>query len=407
MVLFSESRETILAQLVDDVLHSTNLTRTSVGSINRALLTALAGKLSSMYEQFDLNVAQALVHGANGQFLDLLGDMMGVHRINAEPARIAAVDQIQRFYVDSGTFGDINSGNDITLLSGTRISSTPDGGVSYFLTQQVILDKDASEAHVPMQSLVAGAGANAAAQQLRFHAFANYTDVANDSLKTINDFELAYGQDAETDANFRYRIVNSVVGKEAANAIAIRLAVLTTPGVADVQLIKFYAGIGSFDAVIKSVTPSTPARLLEAVRFNIDRVQAFGTKVFVRGPVEVGVSVIGSLKPRRKLSAQEETNLLNAVTQNVTDYLNGLDIGEGFYINEIVERVMGTSTLIRDMGQPNKPLDEVYIYTPTELNDNKIRASLVANYLPMRTDEKVLVENVYAGNTPILFRVVY
>lgn len=393
--------------MIDHLIRNTNLTRTTPGSKTRALMDGVSTKLGTMWRSFDLNVAQSFLHGAHGRFLDFIGDMMGIHRINEAPARLSAVDQIQRFYVSSGTFGSINGGADIVLTSGVTISTGVDGqGIIYFVPQQVILSAADSEAFVPLQSTGTGSQYHVGAEQLRYHNFSGYTNSADNSLKTTNDFEIAYAQDPESDTNYRYRISQAMTASEAGNLTALRMATLITPGVADLQIIKYANGIGTFDIIVKSVMPSVSDSLLQAVSANVEAKQSFGTKVYVRGPKETGFGLVGSIRPRRKLSAQEESQLLSSVTDNITEYVNNLDIAEGLYINELVERVMSTSNLIRDIGVPGKPFDELFIYIENDLGDNKIRGTLVTNYLPA-SDEKVLVENRYGGNTPILFRVVY
>lgn len=407
MVLFSQDRDVIFSELVDSLLTDTNLTRTSPGSKVRALMDGLSSKLGSVWLSFDLNVAQSFLHGAHGKYLDFLGNMMGLDRQDEAPARLSAADQIVRFFVDSGTFGDINAGANITIESGRRISTGPNNtDVVYFVPYEVILDKDDSSAYIPVQSLGTGTGYNVPTSQLRYHDVSNYFDIANVSLKVINDFEIAYALDPESDSNYRYRIANSVLSAEQGNLTAIRLAILATPGVADVLLYNYYNGIGTFDALIKAVTPTVPEGLLQAVAFNVDKVESFGIKATVRRPYEVGFGLVGTIRPRRRLDTAEETGIIRSVTRNVTDYVNGLDIAEGLYLNELVERVMGTSSLIRDIGSTGQPFDELYIYEPNDLDDNKIRSSLLTNYIPP-ADGKMLIENRYGGNTPILFRIAY
>ena len=45
-------------------------------------------------------------------------------RIGASTSAVSATDQNFRFYVRSGTFGDINSSNDIQIPDGVQIFTT-------------------------------------------------------------------------------------------------------------------------------------------------------------------------------------------------------------------------------------------------------------------------------------------
>ena len=405
MPLFSESEEKIYGDILLDILDGTNITRTSPGSKVRAISEALSRKLGKMWRTFDLNVGQAFIDGANGQYLDYIGDMMGIARLGEEPAAISALDRNVKFYVDAGTFGTINGGSSVLIPSGTIISTGSDGeGIRYRTIINTILDATTSEGYISVESVASGSGVNVGRGQLIYHDFNDYSDSANNTLKVTNVAEVIQGQDLELDANYRFRITNQIVNLERANATAIRLAALTVPGVADVTVIPYHRGIGTYDILIEAVTPTVSETLIAAVQLAVDQVTAMGIVGTVRGPIELGLSVVGTLTLRRTIAAQEQTNLIESVTNNVTDYINELDIAEDFIVNEMVERVMATSDLIKNIGTATKPFDQVFLYTPSKLEDNKIRSTLLGDYSP-EVDEKILVENVYAGTTPILFRV--
>ena len=364
---------------------------------------AVSNKMGQMYRKFDLNIAQSFLSSAEGKYLEFIGDMMGVKKLGQQTAEVTSSERSIRFYVDTGTFGDINGGNSITITSGTIISTgEAASGIRYTVPYNVILSSSLSEVYVAVRAIKAGSVSNVGARQLKYHNFTNYSDSANDSLKVINNSEIIKGEDGETDTNYRFRISQQVVAAESANQTAIRLAVLTTPGVADVVIIPWFRGIGTFDILIKSVTPVLPIGLISAVGESVSKQTAQGCVYRVRGPVEIGFSLTGTLKLKKRLSAQEETNIINAVTANVSDYINSLDIDEDLIINEMVERVMSTSDQIKNIGAANKPFDNMYIYRPTKLEDNKVRNTLIGDYNPQE-DERVIVETQYAGTTPILF----
>lgn len=405
MPLFSQTEERIFSDILLNILEDTNITRTSPGSKTRALVEAVSKKLGTMWQQFDLNMVQAFLDGAEGQFLNLIGDMMGVQRLGETSATISSTDQNVRFYVDSGTFGDINGSNSILITSGTIISTEQDnGGIAYKVSFNTVLSSTDSETYISVQSIKTGSDVNVGAGELTYHNFINYDDSSNNSLKVINDAEIITAQDVEIDTNYRYRISNQVLAAEAANSIAIRLSILSIPGVADLVQLPFHRGIGTYDVLIKSTVPSIPDSLISTIQLAVDNIAAHGINVLVRGPRELGISLIGTLRLRNRISAQEETDLISTVTTNVTDYINNLDIGEEFIVNELVERVLGTSATIKTIGEANKPFDNLYLYTPSRLEDNKIRSTIIQDLTP-EEDERIIVENRYAGSTPILFRV--
>lgn len=403
--LFAEDENKIFGEILFDVVNSTNLRRGSSGSKTRALVQAVSKKMGQMYRKFDVNVAQAFLSGAEGKYLDFLGDMFGVSRLGSEPAASASAERNVKFYVDVGTFAEINDGQSILLPSGTAVSTRAAGaGIVYTIPYNVILTSGSTETFVAAQASRPGTSQNIGANQLVYHNFINYTDVANNTLKVTNDAEVITGKDIESDVNFRFRIANAVVASEQANQTAVRISALSVPGVADIVLIPFHRGIGTFELLIKSTTVTVSEGLSAAVTEAVSKVIAQGIVPAVRGPTETGFSMVGTLRMRKKLSPSEESNILQSVQDNIVNYVNSLDIGEEFIVNEAVERVLGTSDQIKNVGVANKPFDSMYIYSPTKLEDNKIRTTLVGDYAP-EVDERLIVEPNFAGDTPILFRI--
>jgi len=404
MPLFSETESKIFGDVIYDIVNETNITRASPGSKARTIASALSRKLGRMWGQFDLNIVQSYLTGAEGHYLDLVGIMLGASRLGETPASTTASQRIVKFYVDVSNFASINSGGSIYLPRGTIISSQPySGGVRYRLPYAVILPSDQTEMYVPAEAISAGSISNVGANQLVYHDFIDYTDALNGTLKVTNEAEILVGADVESDANYRFRLANRTVSAEAANETAIRLAALVVPGVADVITLPYFRGIGSYDLLIKATTPRPPPGLIAAVKEAVSRVTAYGIVSNVRAPVDLGMSLVATVVFRRRLSAAEQANILSTVTNNVTDYINNLDIAEDFIVNEVVERVMGTSDLIKNMGSAGKPLDNLWLHTPSTLEDTKVRSNILSDYLP-EADAKLSVEDRYAGGTPILIK---
>lgn len=358
-----------------------------------------------MYRKFDTNILISYLDGANGQYLEFIGDMLGVSRLGEQNASVSSAEKNVKFYVDVGTFGSINGGLPITLPAGTVVSTGPGAtGITYIVPFTVILSTSDTFFYVPAQSTRTGSDQNVGSRQLVYHDFIGYADTINNSLKVVNDAEISVAQDVESDTNLRFRIANRVLAAEAANETSIRIAGLSIPGVADLVLLPFYKGIGTTDLLIKATVPSVPEGLLLAVQNTVDAQKAAGTIVTVRGPKETGFSMTATLTLRRKLSSTEESSLISAATANITNYINSLDIGEDFIVNEAVERVMATSAEIKNVGIANQPFDSLFIYKESKVQDSKIRNTLLGDYTP-DADERIIVENRFAGNTPILIKI--
>jgi uncharacterized phage protein gp47/JayE len=392
MALFARSFEQLVADAIGDLTTNTPISRLSAGGIARSLLEAVNRRLAEAYDTFDLNLARAFVSASSGQYLELIGVLLGVERGTTGSATTSAQEQIIKFYVDSGNFGSINGGNDIVLTQGTIISSLANSaGVSYRLTEQPILGSTQNTAWVSAEAVIPGEDSNVGSDTLVYHNFIGYTDYANSSLKVTNVYPIANGQNFESDANFKFRIVNRVLEAEAANITAIRLAILSTAGVADVILLPRYRGIGTVGAILKSITPTVSTTLISNVQANLNGVEAYGNIAYVRGPREIGLTMKITVQYDSQLSDEELSSIEADIVTSITDYVNNLDIGEDFILNRLVSQLFSVSTHITNFGVSGKPIDELYIWRPSALQDTKVRELLLNDYYPAG-DERVIIE---------------
>lgn len=393
MPLFARSYQELVSSSLEDLANNTNLTRLSAGGKARALLESVNRRLEETYDTFDLNMSRAFVSSAPGQYLDLIGGLLGVDRESARTAGVDADLNIIRFYVDSGTFGDINNSTDIVIPQGTIISTDDnESGVTYRLKSSAVLGASASLSYIAAEATIPGSDSNIGTGALRYHNFTDYTDNANETLLVNNIHPIANGEDFESDANYRYRIVNRVLEAEAANLTAIRLAGLSVAGVADIIIKRRYRGIGTVGVIIQSTTPSVSDSLVEAVRARVERVMAYGDIAYVMGPKETGVSFRFTVHYARKLS-EDEMNLIEEDLDDVImEYVNSLDIGDTFSVNRLVSELFAVSEDITNFGITGKPIDQVFIYKESRLGDNRVREELLGDYTPDPDDERVIIE---------------
>lgn len=268
MPIFAEKESKIFGDILYEVVNDTSITRASPGSKLRALSQATGKKLGRMWNQFDLNFIQAYLDGAGGQYLNFLGSMVNTPRLGETVAASTAAEKIVKFHVTSAlNFGGINGGSSIVIPAGETIGTeVGGGGITYRLPYTTVLSATDSEAYVTAEAQYSGTRANVGVGQIRFTSFTNYTDSINESLLVTNESEIIAGQDVESDTNYRFRIANATVASERANETALRLAALAVPGVADILMLQYFSGIGSFDIIVRAVSPTTPVALVAAVR---------------------------------------------------------------------------------------------------------------------------------------------
>ena len=98
------------------------------GGKARAFGDIVANELAELENRQFMNIAQSLLPFATDTSLDLLGEIFGVPRLPQTTASVDLGDQNFEWYVRNGTFGSINSGQDINIPSGTRIYTAAGAG---------------------------------------------------------------------------------------------------------------------------------------------------------------------------------------------------------------------------------------------------------------------------------------
>tara|TARA_Y100000310_G_scaffold234993_1_gene238015 strand:+ start:13235 stop:14461 length:1227 start_codon:yes stop_codon:yes gene_type:complete len=405
MPLFARTYQQLLASSLNDLSTETNLSRLSPGGKARALLESHNRRLEDVYDTFDLNVIRAFLSSATGQFLDLFGQLLAEPRQTSALALAGTTMQVQKFYVTTGTFGDINNGAPITIQAGAILSSKTAGkGTTYRLTETAVLPASSSTYWVGVEAQVPGDAANVGSASLVFHDFEDYEDVLNNTLLTTNVHAIANGRDPESDTNYRFRLTQKITDSATANETALRLAALVTPGVADVTIKKRYYGIGTVLILVESTTPSASAGLLTAVQARVNSVKAGGEKIYVKGPREIGLTFEIAVHYKKSLTTDDLVLIEESIEDSIEDYLTSLGIAGNFDVNRFVAEIFDVSDEIVDLGAPNEPLDVVHIYRPSRLEDNRFRETLLGDYEPAE-DERVILEQTVTK--PVVLRRIF
>src|SRR3990167_3493456 len=209
MPVFDHSYTSIASKIQDELLLNTSLTRMTPGGKARALIDAVARQTKDTLSLFDREFTQAFLSKATGKHLEYLGDLLGVTKLRQSLAFADVVAKAVRFYVsdpEKDTFGEINSGTDISITEGTLISPSIDSRLFFRVSEATTLTAALTEAFVSVEALTPGSLANVGTDSLKYHNFTNYTDVLNGSLRVTNAAPILNGQDEETESNYKFRI---------------------------------------------------------------------------------------------------------------------------------------------------------------------------------------------------------
>lgn len=393
----------ILDSALRHLTQRTNITQLSPGAKARAVLEVVSRQISEQYQIFDANLANSLLSTASGQVLDLIGELVGLERLPPVTAGTVVGSANVIFYTNESNFGAINNGGNIVIPKGTRIWTTPsavgaEDAVIYYVSQETTLLASANWQAVPTEAAQQGNIYNVGQETLVNHEFQNYADSLNGTLLVMNRAAITTGRDLESDSDFRYRISKQVTASERANETAIRLAALSVPGVADVETVAYVRGLGTYGVYIKSLDARVSDDLVEAVQQAVDQVQSYGNRGFALKPREIGIEMDLTLTMRETVTVRTQNDLARTVVGVVYDYVNNLDIGEDFIVNEVVQRVMEVDDRIKNVGSANKPIDTLKIWKTSRTADNRVRYTLTGDYTA-NFDDKVLIE--YSIDNPV------
>lgn len=402
MVLLTKDSTQIAEDAILLLQQNTNITRLSPGGKARAIIDIVRELLGEAYSEVDLVMAKAFISAASGQFLDLIGILLAEPRYTWSSASTDEIAQTIKFYVDSGTFGDINSDNTIHIPRNTVISTGANStGVRYRILSEISLRPTANSVWASAEAANPGTDYNVGSEELIYHDFTDYTDYLNETLKVKNVHPIANGKDFESDTNYRYRLSLKVLDAEAANETALRLAALSVPGVADVIMKKNYRGIGTYGIIVKSISPTASTLLIENVTQRVLRKAGFGSIAFVKAQKEVGYALKTRVWCRKKLTNDELDDIESSMEISIRDYVNGLDLQEPLLVDRMISVLYEISTAIDGFGTRVSPIDESWIYKPSDLEDNRRPERLIGDYTPVTEDERVIIEPTLSS--PIIF----
>jgi uncharacterized phage protein gp47/JayE len=372
-------------------LTATGITQTSPGGKARAFTDAVASEMATLDSITYSNIAQTLLPYSSGNNLDYIGAIFGVTRLAAyNSSAEIGVDQPEgnfEFYVLSGTFGNINNGNNIVVPAGTIISTSSVSGPTYSLDAAVTLLASDSSTYFSATAVQTGSAGNAAANVFTNTNFSNYSDSNYGSLLVTNNYGLIGGADAESDADYAYRINLKLQADNGAAERDLQLAILGTPGI---QNVVFERLSGTFNAYIYAISPVIPPSLLLTVQNIMDGIVSYPLVGTAMAPDLIGISLETTISFAAGTStADQSTIIANAVTA-ATTYINNLSVGSAMVINTLANVIASADSRIVDIGQPDQPIEAIFIWR-SRSDGTRYSRSLITNYTPA-TGERVIAE---------------
>ena len=368
-----------------NALSATGIRQLAPGGKARAFGDIVANELAELEQRQFANIAQSLLPFATDTSLDLLGEIYGVPRLTQQTAGVDMGDQNFEWYVRSGTFGDINSGQDIGIPSGVRIYTAAGVNGPTYISSAVTLPAEASSVFFSATALYAGAAGNGAAGIFSTSNFTNYTESRFGSLLVRNNYGIVGGRDAESDDDYRYRIRLKLQSPNGANEAALRFQILQVPGIQDVV----FDGATCY---VYGIASDGSAALLGNVQQVLNNTFAYPLTGLAVAPDLVGISLSTSLKVSASTSQSDRATIVATAAAAASAYINNLQIGVQLVINNISDQILNSDARITDVGDPNRPLSSILLWRSRN-DGTRYSRFLIGNYTPA-LGERIVVENM-------------
>lgn len=341
-MLLKRTQAEIVAEGMEALLDSGAITDVNPGSITRALLDIMATECGLNYDTLEMNVAMRFLSTAVGYFLDLMGEgLFGVPRITAQTALTTLDDATVKFYTSDGS--PLASHLVSPLIPGGTSVYTDDETYLYTVSHDIPVDSKQSLVYVPTHAAGAGDAYNVAAGALKHHSLNNTT------VKVTNVQGIGNGSNDESNDNYRFRITRSLRSYARANITAVRMAALSVPAIADVNLTSARSGVGTFDVLVMPTGNRVSSETMRQVAAAIGYTKAAGIISSIRQPQYVSVELVIQVKFNNLTPEASKFDTRQRVVENVLGYVGEVRMGGVFILNELRERVMSASPNILDM----------------------------------------------------------
>jgi uncharacterized phage protein gp47/JayE len=331
MAVTTPTFQQMLSRAWNTVSAKTGLSNDSESGFAINILRIFCQELMLLWEELAFLDTQSSISSATGANLDSIGEFFGVIRSSAVTASTLGSSYSVNF--------TNNGASVVTVPINTRVWVSSNPSISYYTV---------SNATIPPGQVVF-VDVKAASPGSAFNVGANQIDSSSVGLASVtvtNNLPITSGADLESDDNFRVRIQQQIYVREGNNLTALRNAVMSVPGIRDVQISNLARGTGTVDVMLygydTTLSDATVARCQQV----LDDTVAGGISAIAKAPtlsyVDVSVQVI--LVPNGNMA-----NVVNAISAMVRGYIDNLPIengtGQGTLVySELAARVQQASS---------------------------------------------------------------
>lgn len=318
----------------------TEITLFDPGSKIKILSDVFSNELYNLYQTNKQSFESINISTSSGKDLQALGLSKGVTPFYETYAQVSKEELCLAWYVSSGTFGNLNDGNDIVIPTGTEIWTNPkqnDMGrkITYKTTEQITLSAASSVAYASAKATASGSASNVGPGVLKNHNFTDYE--SKTGLRIINFNSILNGNDRENEELYRYRVMQSYSGKALNNSLSYSINALTIPGVLDTKIIENYYGLGTVGVVVLGTEYQVNNSMLNDVQLYFNNNFLASKKVYAVAPVTALFKFKLAVTSSKELTSTEQNNIKNFYISLAREYLRSQGLGGVIDLEKMAE----------------------------------------------------------------------
>lgn len=382
---------TYLQTFQDRLRNKTNINLFEKDSKTQAIIDVFAEQLLNDRREVINAQASQQISQATDEALEKIGSSIGLPILLETYAKVSKHELSLAFYVEQGTFGDLNNGSDFTIPKGTLVKSTAlqnDLGkvISYSLTEDCICYAEDTITYASAKAEASGSDFNVGSSVLRTHNFTGYA--SKTGLLVLNFYPILNGRKRESNDQYRYRISQFYSTTATNNEMKAKLLALSVPGVVDTKIIPGHFGIGTVALVVLGTEYQTNDKLLNAVQQTVNNFALPGVKTIVTAAVNCLVDIEVTVKATRALSSTDQLRIKNTLKRITVNYLRSKGLGGTFSLSEL-GKIWSRSTngVLQFSNVSTDIFDHIYVRRGYVNASTTERDTVAGVYYTLESDE--------------------
>lgn len=147
---------------------------------------------------------------------------------------------------------------------------------------------------------------------------------------------------------YRYELSQRVLAAAAGNYTALRLIILTVPGVADCIGKEYTHGTGSFSFTIIPQYGYSLSQVMAGVQDAVNNTKSFGVKPTIIFPETVELEIALQLVFSDTATTSDREQIRISLRSALLKYFGNFEMGQGFIYNDFVQQVMDIDSKVAD-----------------------------------------------------------